>query len=76
MPNCYLDEPTTLHLLSENRTYTRTPDPLPMRPADERERLQQLMEKYDGNRALIASELHISLTTLWRRMKKYGLIES
>ena len=47
-----------------------------MRPADERERLQQLMEKYDGNRALIASELHISLTTLWRRMKKYGLIES
>ena len=76
VPNCYLDEPTALHLLNENRTYTRTPDQLPLRPADERERLQQLMEKYGGNRAQIASELHISLTTLWRRMKKYGLIES
>lgn len=39
----------------------------------EEEELMQLLEKYHGNRKLIADELGISVTTLWRRMKKYGI---
>ncbi|MGI6028569.1 MAG: PrpR N-terminal domain-containing protein [Candidatus Heteroscillospira sp.] len=40
----------------------------------EREQLVRLIEKYGGNRALMANELCISKTTLWRRMKQYGLM--
>ncbi len=35
--------------------------------------LGALLEKYHGNRSLVAQELGISTTTLWRRMKKYGI---
>lgn len=35
--------------------------------------LSALLEKYHGNRNLVAEELGISTTTLWRRMKKYGV---
>lgn len=35
--------------------------------------LKKLLEKYHGNRALVAKELGISTTTLWRRMKKLGV---
>lgn len=35
--------------------------------------LSALLEKYHGNRNLVAEELDISTTTLWRRMKKYGV---
>lgn len=41
----------------------------------EEEQLMQLLEKHHGNRKLIAEELGISVTTLWRRMKKYGIEE-
>lgn len=37
-------------------------------------RLTELLEKYQGNRSAVAKELGISTTTLWRRMKKYGVI--
>ena len=33
----------------------------------------ELLEKYHGNRNAVAAELGISTTTLWRRMKKYGI---
>lgn len=36
--------------------------------------LQTLLEKYRGNRSSVAKEMGISTTTLWRRMKKYGII--
>ncbi|NCB63519.1 MAG: hypothetical protein EOM52_07880 [Clostridia bacterium] len=36
-------------------------------------RLEELMEVCHGNRALIAKEMKISATTLWRYMKKYGI---
>lgn len=36
--------------------------------------LQELLEKYRGNRSAVAREMGISTTTLWRRMKKYGVI--
>ena len=39
----------------------------------ERDRLEILLEKYHGNRNAVAEELGISTTTLWRRMKKYGI---
>ena len=40
----------------------------------EAERLTELLEKHQGNRSAVAKELGISTTTLWRRMKKYGVI--
>ena len=36
--------------------------------------LAELLEKYRGSRSAVAKELGISTTTLWRRMKKYGVI--
>ena len=39
----------------------------------EEQRLRQLLRLYDGNRAQTARALGISTTTLWRKMKKYGL---
>nr|WP_317343379.1 sigma 54-interacting transcriptional regulator [Blautia caecimuris] len=36
--------------------------------------LQTLLEKYRGNRSAVAKDMGISTTTLWRRMKKYGII--
>lgn len=33
-----------------------------------------LLEKYQGNREMVAKELGISKTTLWRYMKKYGVM--
>ena len=35
--------------------------------------ISEMLEKYGGNRALVAQELGISKTTLWRHMKKYGI---
>lgn len=35
--------------------------------------LGKLLKKHQGNRGMVAKELGISTTTLWRRMKKYGL---
>lgn len=36
--------------------------------------LAGLLEKYRGNRTAAAKALGISTTTLWRRMKKYGIV--
>lgn len=35
--------------------------------------LAELLKKNNGNREKVAAELGISKTTLWRRMKKYGI---
>ena len=35
--------------------------------------LLEILERCHGNRNLAAKELGISTTTLWRRMKKYGV---
>lgn len=43
-------------------------------PAGEREQITLLMQRYQGNRKLIAHDMGISTTTLWRRMQKYGLL--
>ncbi len=39
----------------------------------EAEELIHLLEKYSGSRSKVARELGISTTTLWRKMKKYGV---
>ena len=36
-------------------------------------RIAELLKKYGGNREKVAAELGISKTTLWRRIKKYGI---
>ena len=36
-------------------------------------KLGELLEKHHGNRKEVSKELGISTTTLWRKMKKYGL---
>lgn len=39
----------------------------------EADRIRFLLEKHHGKRALVADELGISTTTLWRRMKRFGI---
>jgi len=39
----------------------------------EAEIIEKILKKYDGSRAKTAQELGIDRTTLWRKMKKYGL---
>ena len=39
-------------------------------------KIARLMEKYNGNRSQVANELGISTTTLWRRIKKYGILQN
>ena len=41
--------------------------------SQETDELEKLLERFHGNRKLVAEELGISTTTLWRRMKKYGI---
>lgn len=36
-------------------------------------RITELLERHDGNRLAAAGEMGISTTTLWRKMKKYGI---
>ena len=43
-----------------------------MKEAD-RELLYLTLQKYNGNKTLTAKALDISTTTLWRRLKKYGI---
>ena len=39
----------------------------------EADEIDRLLEKYHGSRNAVAKELGISTTTLWRKMKKYGI---
>lgn len=41
--------------------------------APEGDEIRDLLEKYQGNRKEVAEAMGISTTTLWRRMKKYGV---
>ena len=43
-------------------------------PEGEMAELMSLIDQYHGNREQIANALGISKTTLWRKLKKYGLI--
>ena len=39
----------------------------------EAETIEKILRKYNGNRLMAAHELGINRSTLWRKMKKYGL---
>ena len=76
-PKKVLDESTVMRFLRKNNMYAAKEPPLKalgFNANPEVAKLKFLIEKYDGNRGLIADEMHISLTTLWRRLKKYGLL--
>ena len=77
-----------LVLLSEKRTVDEAtvrahlnvitsgnPDPEPAADYHDprAEELMELLNRFHGNREKAAAELGISKTTLWRRMKKYGI---
>jgi PAS domain S-box-containing protein len=47
-------------------------DPL-TRVADERERIKAVLAMHGGNRSRAARELGIDRTTLWRKLKRYGI---
>ena len=39
----------------------------------EKEMLTNYMEKFDGNITRVANELHMARSTIYRKLKKYGL---
>ena len=41
--------------------------------SEEAAQLAALLKKHNGSRSLVAQELGISTTTLWRKMKKFGI---
>lgn len=40
----------------------------------EKQLLQEILEKHNGNKVLTAKELELHRSTLWRKMKKYEMI--
>ena len=70
-PKRTLDEATVKRFLniSDSVAATATEDDSP-----EAVRLKSLFNKYNGNRTLIAKEMNISITTLWRKLKKYNIV--
>jgi transcriptional regulator with PAS, ATPase and Fis domain len=42
--------------------------------AFEKQLIQETLEKHNGNKILAANDLGLHRSTLWRKMKKYGLI--
>jgi DNA-binding NtrC family response regulator len=68
-PQLYLDEKLEV---PEQRSGMFSDEP----SLDELERryIMYLLDKYDGNRELMASTLGINKSTLWRKLKQYGVI--
>ena len=50
-----------------------TPAPIVVYGDRDAKRILQLLEEFGGNRVLVAQAMGISKSTLWRRMKKYGI---
>lgn len=71
-----VDEARIQNLYSELYPHireTKGEDKLVIYKSPEAVELGDVLEKHHGNRELAARELGISTTTLWRRMKKYGI---
>lgn len=59
------------HNESKDKDETKQEDPT---YEDSYEKLiRNTLRKYNGNKGLTAKALHISTTTLWRKMKKYNI---
>lgn len=69
-----LDEANTARILKLIAFEEQPPATTPDENSPEKDRIILLIEKHNGNRALIAEELGISKPTLWRRMTKYELL--
>ena len=65
------DLPETLHSSIDQEGLLREKDPF---AASERTLIQTTLEKVGGNRGDAAKTLGISRPTLWRKMKKHGLL--
>jgi DNA-binding NtrC family response regulator len=45
----------------------------PMPPGSERQMIEEALRRHQGNRSAAASELRMHRSTLWRKLKSYGL---
>lgn len=68
-----IDLETVLISLEQTR-YHRQKESKATKALSEKENLIIMLEKHEGNRQATANALQISTTTLWRKMKKYGLL--
>lgn len=74
-PHKSINEAYVRYLLNElYPDQHHTPESAPIYYQPEAEQLKALLAKHHGSRKKIAEELGISTTTLWRHMKKYGII--
>ncbi len=67
--------PAELHESTTPETNERTParkDPLSA-AADEQSRIRESLARHGGNQTLAAKELGINRTTLWRKLRRYGI---
>ena len=60
------------HAQKGSGTVSYTGNGLPV-TAYEKQRIEELIKLYKGNLSAVAAELGIARTTLYRRMKKYGI---
>jgi len=73
----HLPSPVREHLATLNRPPAGAPDSLRhSREDSERAIIQQVLEKHNFSRARAAKALGISRVTLYKKMKKYGLMEA
>lgn len=67
----YLKRPITLgDIFNLSNFHERSVEPSVSREERERQELLEAFDRLHGNRALIARELGISRTTLWRKLRK------
>ena len=50
-------------------------EPVESTSISEAEKINMLLQRYGGNRNKVAAVMGISTTTLWRRMKKFGIMD-
>ncbi|MCL2388447.1 MAG: PrpR N-terminal domain-containing protein [Defluviitaleaceae bacterium] len=61
-------------LMNMSPSLVRQPElQLPQNATPQEIQLRTALQKYHGRRQLVANEMGISLSTLWRYMKKYGI---
>ncbi len=68
--------PDTFEELRADTALQALPRPIVIHSSPEAEKILQLLAKHMGSREKTALEMGISKTTLWRRMKKYGIQNS
>jgi len=67
------DLPTEIAVSREDRKQKEVGECLDLRQG-ERQVIEQALVKYGGNRMVTATALNISVSTLWRKMRRYQLL--